>query len=159
VSKGHRSDTTLTLVLDHAKDFSKAISLAGDTLGSLHQLSEAGILRQIAECLSLSANLQKEESVILENGIKIQAISFEHLVKDRLESHSVYLLDKKADDIRSVDLDHDAVFLLTDHIPMPRKTFKSLHRQGVKKISLGPVMLHASQCVVLIQNEYDRYTR
>ena len=157
VSKGHRSDTRLTLVLEDAKDFSKAISLAGDTLGSLHQLTEAGILGQIAECLRLSSNLQKEESLILENGIKIQAISFEHIVKNRLESHAVYLLDKKAEDVRCVSLEDDAVFLLTDHIPMPRKTFKSLHRQGVKKISLGPLMLHASQCVVLIQNEYDRY--
>ncbi|MFT5210050.1 MAG: tRNA (pseudouridine54-N1)-methyltransferase [Flavobacterium sp.] len=158
VSKGHRSDTTVTLVLEDAKDYSKAISLEGDTLGSLHQLTEAGILSQIAECLRLSTNLNKEECIVLENGIKIQAISFEHLVKSRLESRSVYLLDKKAVDIRAVSLAEDAVFLLTDHIPMPRKTFKSLNRQGVQNISLGPVMLHASQCVVLIQNEYDRNT-
>ena len=50
----------------------------------------------------------------------------------------------------------DAVFLLTDHIPMPRKTFKSMQRQGVSRIALGPVMLQASQCISIIQNELDR---
>jgi tRNA (pseudouridine54-N1)-methyltransferase len=47
-------------------------------------------------------------------------------------------------------------FLLTDHLPMPKKTFHSLGRLGAEKISLGPVMLFASQCVVLIHNELDR---
>ena len=46
-------------------------------------------------------------------------------------------------------------FLLTDHLPMPRKSFNSLERLGAKKISLGPRMLFASQCVTLIQHELD----
>ena len=47
-------------------------------------------------------------------------------------------------------------FLLTDHIPMPKKTFNSLERLGTKKISLGPKMLFASQCVVLIHHALDQ---
>ncbi|MEO2177557.1 MAG: tRNA (pseudouridine(54)-N(1))-methyltransferase TrmY, partial [bacterium] len=122
----------------------------------LHDHTEAGMLKVIVESLAGTANLSKEASVSLDNGIEVQAISFEHLVKLRLEAHPVYLLDKKGEDIRSVPLADDAIFLLTDHIPMPRKTFKSLRRQGVNNLSLGPIMLHTSQCVVLIQNEYDR---
>jgi len=158
VSKGHRSDTTLTLVLEDAKDYSKAITLDGASLGSIPDMSESGILLTISNCLKSAIALEKEECISLDNGIEVQAISFEHLVKVRLETRSVFLLDKKADDIRDCTLPDDAVFLLTDHIPMPRKTFKSLRRQGVQNVSLGPVMLHASQCVVLIQNEYDRAT-
>jgi len=156
VSKGHRTDTTLTLVLEDAKDFSKAISIDGSSLGSIPDMSESGILSLISTCLRSATGLGKEQKLQLENGIEVQAISFEHLVKERLETRSVFLLDKKAVDIRSCDLPNDAVFLLTDHIPMPRNTFKSLRRQGVQNLSLGPLMLHASQCVVLIQNEYDR---
>lgn len=156
VSKGHRRDTTLTFVLEDSSDFSRALSLDGDSFGSLHDHTEAGMLKVIVESLAGAANLSKEASITLDNGIEVQAISFEHLVKLRLETHPVYLLDKKGEDIRSVPLADDAIFLLTDHIPMPRKTFKSLRRQGVNNLSLGPIMLHTSQCVVLIQNEYDR---
>ena len=88
------------------------------------------MLKVIIESLTAASNLSKEDSLTLDNGIAVQAISFEHLVKVRLETHPVYLLDKKGEDIRSVTLADDAVFLLTDHIPMPRKTYKSLRRQG-----------------------------
>ncbi|NMV94424.1 tRNA (pseudouridine(54)-N(1))-methyltransferase TrmY, partial [Vibrio cholerae] len=46
-------------------------------------------------------------------------------------------------------------FILTDHIPMPKKSGNSMKRLGVEKISLGPKMLFASQCVTLIHNEID----
>ena len=46
-------------------------------------------------------------------------------------------------------------FLLTDHLPMPKKSFNSLERLGAERIALGPKMLFASQCVVLIHNELD----
>ncbi|MEK6193153.1 MAG: tRNA (pseudouridine(54)-N(1))-methyltransferase TrmY, partial [Deltaproteobacteria bacterium] len=42
-----------------------------------------------------------------------------------------------------------------DHIPMPKKSFNSLKRLGAQKISLGPKMLFASQCIVLINNQLD----
>ncbi|MBV1877811.1 MAG: hypothetical protein KUG79_09240 [Pseudomonadales bacterium] len=156
VSKGHRKDTTLTLVLEDSRDFSRAISLKGESMGSLPGLTETGLLAVIAECLKAAANLEKECTVEMANGIQIQAISFEHLIKARVQNQRVYLLDKKGEDVRDLELEQSAVYILTDHIPMPRKTFKSLRRQGVRNISLGPTMLHASQCVVLIQNEYDR---
>ena len=46
-------------------------------------------------------------------------------------------------------------FLLTDHIPMPKKTFGSLERLGAKKVTLGATMLFASQCIVLIHHALD----
>ena len=46
-------------------------------------------------------------------------------------------------------------FLLTDHIPMPKNTFHTLDRLGAKRITLGPTMLFASQCVVLIHHALD----
>jgi tRNA (pseudouridine54-N1)-methyltransferase len=38
---------------------------------------------------------------------------------------------------------------------MPPKTLQGLERLGAKKLSLGPRMLFASQCVVLIHHELD----
>ena len=47
-------------------------------------------------------------------------------------------------------------FLLTDHIPMPKKAIPGLERMGATKITLGPTMLFASQCVVLIHHALDQ---
>lgn len=156
VSKGHRRDTILTFVLEDSSDYSRAVTVRGDQLGSLTGTTESDILNLLAKSLQFSEGLAKEATIETPQGLSVQAISFEHLVKDRLETKQVYLLDKKGTDVRQQAFSEDAVFLLTDHIPMPRNTFKSLKRQGVENISLGPVMLHASQCVVLIQNELDR---
>jgi tRNA (pseudouridine54-N1)-methyltransferase len=38
---------------------------------------------------------------------------------------------------------------------MPKTSFNTLKRLGAEKISLGPRMLFASQCVVLIHNALD----
>ena len=39
---------------------------------------------------------------------------------------------------------------------MPKKILPSLERLGARKLSLGPTMLFASQCVVLIHYELDQ---
>jgi tRNA (pseudouridine54-N1)-methyltransferase len=39
---------------------------------------------------------------------------------------------------------------------MPKKTLLGLERLGAKKLTLGPTMLFASQCVVLIHHALDR---
>ena len=156
VSKGHREDTTLHLVLEDSEDFSRCISLQGDRFGDLGGTTEAALLNVIKIALQYGQGLAKEASVLTPAGVKVTAISFEHLVKGRVAEGPVYMLDPKGEDIREAQVPVNAVFLLTDHVPMPKKTFKSMQRQGVTKLSLGPLMLHASQCITLIQNELDR---
>ena len=156
ISKGHREDTTLSLVLEDSLDFSRCLTLEGAQLGDLGGTTEAALLKVIADSLHLAKGLSKEASITTPIGVRATAISFEHLVKAKVEDQQVFLLDPKGDDIRTVDIPVDAVFLSTDHIPMPKKNFKAMARQGVKKVSLGPVMLHASQCISIIQNELDR---
>jgi len=66
------------------------------------------------------------------------------------------VMDRKGTSIREQAFAGKPCFLLTDHIPMPKKTFHSLDRLGASKISLGSKMLFASQCVVLIHHELDQ---
>jgi tRNA (pseudouridine54-N1)-methyltransferase len=65
------------------------------------------------------------------------------------------MLDRKGTLVAEQVFGDNPCFLLTDHIPMPKKTFGSLERLGAKHISLGPRMLFASQCVVLIHHALD----
>lgn len=157
VSKGHRADVTLTLVLENSQDYSRTLFLAGEHLGDVGGQTESAVLAVIAEALATGAGLTKGASRVSPRGITVSALSFEHLVKQRLsEGKVVCLLDRKGKDIRAAELGEDVVVLLTDHVPMPKNLAKSLQRQGALPVSLGPIMLHASQCIVLVQNELDR---
>ena len=156
VAKSHRSDVIVHLVLESSKDYSRTITFTASEIGDLGGFGEQPLLNSIARALDAAAGLQKAAAVAVESGVMVRALSFEHLIKELAESYPLYLLDKKGADIRNVEFAPDACFLLTDHIPMPRKTLNSLKRLNATKISLGPRMLFASQCVVLIHNELDR---
>jgi tRNA (pseudouridine54-N1)-methyltransferase len=159
LSKAHRPDVKLSLIFEETSDYSRRLVLEGSALGTIGGHDEKSLLVFLANALKEAGSLPKETSVTTASGVVIETISFEHFVKREAERSPIYVLDKKGPDIRELELSPDAVFVLTDHIPMPKKTFKSMLRQGVKKISLGPQMLHASQCMTLINNEYDRYYR
>ncbi len=156
ISQTHRPDARLTIVCENSADYSRALTLSGDRIGSIGAVTEAGILELLADSLRQAQGLGKEMQVQTREGVLVQAISFERLVKARLAVGAVFLLDRKGQDIREANLPLNATFLMTDHVPMPRNLKKSLLRQGVIPVSLGPRMLHASQCVVLAQNEHDR---
>lgn len=157
ISKGHRDDTRLTLVLEDSPDYSRSVIFDGSMLGELAGTDESGLLLTCASALRDATGMGRDESICCDNGIMVRTISFEHLVKEKLGTGAVYVLDRKGKDIRDLAWQTDPVFVLTDHIPMPRKTRKSLTRLGMIEISLGPVMLHASQCISLIHNELDRH--
>ena len=156
ISQNHRDDIRLTFVFEASADFSRIISFDGASLGTLADQTELGFKNLFANALKSAGGAQKGESFQVLPGLKVTADSFESLIKKYQTDRMIYLLDRKGADIREIDLPEDAVFILTDHIPMPPKQAKSLVNRGAKAVSLGPKMLHASQCVVLIQNEYDR---
>lgn len=162
VSQGHRSDTVLHLAMEGARDFPKLISIDGSRLGSLAGLHETALLGVLADALSEGARLGKEETKDLANGIRIAAISFEHFLKQKVGKQKagqdipMFLLDPKGQDIQSHPIPAASLFVLTDHIPMPKKSFNTLDRLGVRRLSLGPTTLHASQCITLIHNQLDR---
>jgi tRNA (pseudouridine54-N1)-methyltransferase len=153
ISKGHRADTIITLVLEHSADYSRAINIDGRCLGSLAGWHETALVTLLADILSAGSGLAKEESLVYGEGLTVSATSFERLLP---EAPRLFILDRKGSDIREVaDLD-DALFVMTDHIPMPKNTLKHLSRLGAKTLSLGPTMLHTSQCISVIHNELDR---
>ncbi len=166
ISKGHRPDTRLTLVLEDSDDFSRAVCLDGGSLGSLPGWHESAIVDVLCEALVAGRRLHKEERITVADGISIAAISFEHLVRsmsgvktpEQGESAAsrLFILDRKGEDIRASRLPDDPVFVMTDHIPMPRKTLAYLYRLGAHRLSLGPIMLQTSQCVTVLHNELDR---
>ncbi|EGQ7756332.1 tRNA (pseudouridine(54)-N(1))-methyltransferase TrmY [Vibrio vulnificus] len=155
VAQSHRQDVVVHLVLESTKDFSRTITIHSNEVSNVGGFHEANLLNLVVRALDASTGMGKEELRNVEPGVTVRTISFERLVQQLAEDHQLYMLEKKGEFVRDIKFAANPCFLLTDHIPMPKKTFNSLKRLGTQNISLGPKMLFASQCVTLIQNELD----
>ena len=155
VAQSHREDVVVYLVLESTKDYSRTITIRSNDITNIGGFHESTLIAAVARALDASIGMGKEQLRDVEPGITVRTISFERLVQELAEDHQLYMLDKKGDFVRDAEIGANPCFLLTDHIPMPKKSFNSLKRLGTEKISLGPKMLFASQCVVLIHNELD----
>jgi tRNA (pseudouridine54-N1)-methyltransferase len=92
-------------------------------------------------------------------GCFIEKKSFIKLLEElQAEDKTLYILDKEGRDIRELKNNElkNAVFILGDHSDkgLPEKEMKRF--RNLKRISLGPNTLFASQTVVILNNELDR---
>jgi len=156
VAQSHRADVTVYLVLESTQDFSRTIRFDANAMHDIGGFDEHALLGKIAKALDASSGMSKEETRPLESGVTVRTVSFERLVQQLAEDHELFVMDRKGTSIREQVFQGNPCFLLTDHIPMPKKTFHSLERLGANKISLGSKMLFASQCVVVIHHELDQ---
>ena len=93
-------------------------------------------------------------------GCKIEKKAFQTLIKElESENKKIYLLDEKGEDIRQLEYDglKDGVFIIGDHEGLKKGELKFIKsRKEIKKISVGPLTLFASQTMVILNNELDR---
>ena len=156
VAQSHRADVTMYLVLESTADFSRTIRFDANSMHDIGGFDERALLGKVAKALDASRGMGKDETRPVEPGVTVRTSSFERLVQELAADHPLFVMDKKGTPMREQAFEGDPCFLLTDHIPMPKKTFHSLERLGARKISLGSKMLFASQCVVLIHYELDQ---
>jgi len=156
LSQSHRAGVTVYLVLESTADFSRTIRFNIDAMHDIGGFNEQALLGKVAKALDASQGMGKEEMRPVESGVAVRTVSFERLVQELAADHQLFVMDRKGTPIREQAFQSNPCFLLTDHIPMPKKTFHTLERLGAKKITLGPTMLFASQCVVLIHHELDQ---
>ncbi len=156
VAQSHRPDVTVYLVLESTQDFSRTIRFDANDMQDIGGFDERSLLAKVAHALDASRGMGKETSRLVAPGITVATISFERLVQTLAEDHQLFVMDRKGTPIGEQAFADNPCFLLTDHIPMPKKTFGSLERLGAQKITLGSKMLFASQCVVLIHHALDQ---
>ncbi len=155
VAQSHREDVEVYLVLESTRDYSRTLHFRPAAMGHIGGFHEAALLQRVAKALEVSQGMGKEEQRPVEPGVTVETISFERLVQRLAVDYPLFVMDPRGTPIREQDFGDRACFLLTDHIPMPKKSFNTLRRLGAEKISLGPTMLFASQCITLIHNELD----
>ncbi|MCG2826020.1 MAG: tRNA (pseudouridine(54)-N(1))-methyltransferase TrmY, partial [Thermoplasmatales archaeon] len=98
----------------------------------------------------------KNGEIISTPGIYVSKKNFEELLKG-LKAQIIYLRED-GEDIRNADLQDDAVFVLGDEKDLTEDEEKILKKYSAKTVSLGPVKMHASHCITIVNNEMDRRT-
>jgi len=155
-SNGMRQDVEVYVVLDSSPDFPRTLKFSSNNGLSFPGFHERAILEVVSSALARGNKVTKGDIQTIEPGIEMCGFGFDTLMTGLQERSPVYLLDKKGEDIRSIEFEQQGVFVLSDHLAMPKNSIKVLERRGLTKMSLGKKMLFASQCVVLVHNELDR---
>jgi tRNA (pseudouridine54-N1)-methyltransferase len=159
VAQSHRPDVVVHLVLESTPDYSRAIRFDANAMRDIGGFHEQALLGKIALALDASRGMGKEESRAVEPGVTVRTLGFEKLVQELARDHRLFMMDPKGASIRGKAIAGDPCFILTDHMPMPKKSLSTLERLGAEAISLGRKMLFASQCVLLIHDELDHRER
>ncbi|OGV38380.1 MAG: hypothetical protein A3F46_00330 [Legionellales bacterium RIFCSPHIGHO2_12_FULL_42_9] len=155
IASGFRVDVEFYIILDSSEDFPRTIKLSGGEGLSISGFHEEAVIQLIEKTLKDSRGLHKDQILVVAPGIQIYGFGFERLISKLIQTRTLYLLDRQGESIRQIKLELDPVFILSDHLAMPKKTISGLKRNGLKTISLGKQMLFASQCIVLINHEMD----
>ena len=156
-SKNMRQDVEVYVILESTPDFPRTVKFSANDGLSFPGFHEQAILNVFSETLEKGSRIIKGGQVKIGPGLEMYGFGFDTLIKELHTHQPIFLLDKKGKDIRTIDFPASATFILSDHLPMPKNSIKGLERLGAKKISLGPKILFASQCVVLVHNEWDRF--
>jgi tRNA (pseudouridine54-N1)-methyltransferase len=155
VASGFREDVEVYVVLDSSKNFPKTIKLSSATGLSLPGFHEAAMMSVIEHALMYADKVSQGTVLPIAPGIEILGYGFEKLVQSLMEIRPVFNLDPKGAAIQQLDVPSDPVFILSDHLVMPKKIMLSLKRKGLLSLSLGKRMLFASQCITLIHHYLD----
>lgn len=89
-------------------------------------------------------------------GFWIEKLGFLELVKQLEEQkRNLYILDAEGEDIRTIEIKENPVFILGDHKGLPDKEFNRL-KKICTPVSIGKRTYFASQTISVVNNELDR---
>jgi len=91
-------------------------------------------------------------------GITKDKTSFEALLKAKAQTKKVYVLEEDGKDLNQIDLTENSLFVLGDHVGLPKKVELFAQRFG-EKISLGKTPFLAASCITIINYTMDQRTK
>ncbi len=87
-------------------------------------------------------------------GVSVDKTSFEALLRSEAQTRPVYVLEEGGKNVADLELADDAVFVLGDHVGLPRNVERFALRFG-EKISLGKQPYLAASCITIINYLLD----
>jgi tRNA (pseudouridine54-N1)-methyltransferase len=91
-------------------------------------------------------------------GVTKDKTSFEALLKTKAQTQKIYVLEEDGKDISQVELGENSLFILGDHVGLPKKAESFALRFG-EKISLGKTPYLAASCITIINYTLDQNAR
>jgi tRNA (pseudouridine54-N1)-methyltransferase len=91
-------------------------------------------------------------------GISKDKTSFEALVKNKAPTQKIYVLEEDGKDINQLALAENSLFILGDHVGLPKKAELFAQRFG-EKISLGKRPYLAASCITIINYTLDQQAK
>jgi tRNA (pseudouridine54-N1)-methyltransferase len=152
-----RTDTKLHLLFAGPPDPVKHLELLPKTEGKtgvdkiyLGKKDVSGILRKM-----LFKYKQGQKNEVFP-GYWIEKKGFLQVVEEiAAEGKSLFILDPDGEDIRTVKMPENPVFILGDHKGLPDKEYKRLAKLATP-VTIGPKTYFASHTIMIVQNELDR---
>ncbi len=149
LSNDFRKDIKFHFVFYGMPDPPKHIEL---TITEDSPISKRDVGKIIQKLLYKCSNKEKREVL---PGCFIEKKSFLKVI-DELENEGseIFILDKKGESIREVEIEENPAFVIGDHNGLPKKELKRLKKIATP-ISVGSKMYFASQVVAVVNNELD----
>jgi tRNA pseudouridine-54 N-methylase len=149
-----------SLFLSHAirRDVTFHALLSGPPSPPLHLTIEGAKLHDVRTDQQTWENILKR---VLTGGahpgITVEKTSFEALLKTKAQTGgtNIYVLEEKGKDVSEVETMGNSVFVLGDHIGLP-KTVESFALRYAQKISLGRRPYLAASCINILNYLIDR---
>lgn len=98
--------------------------------------------------------LKKVLSGKMHPGITVDRLGFESVMKDLANRAPVYVLEERGEHVSRIDLADSAVFVLGDHVGLPKRAEGFALRYG-KKVSLGRQPYLAASCITILNYLLD----
>lgn len=144
-----RRDTELYLILQDKV----TLRLAGSQLRHLNP-DERSTAALIQKALKLQGRLRGAEELESTPGMFVSQRGFRGVLKEaESKVERLFLLHEQGRPLREAELVPDAGFILSDHLEFLPEELKLMG--DLPRLSLGPRVLHADHCIIIVHNELD----
>jgi tRNA (pseudouridine54-N1)-methyltransferase len=145
-SHAHRYDVIFHAILNGPPRPPVHLEIAGEKLQNvrLDERTWEGILKKV-----LTGGTHP--------GITVKSGSLQSMVRGRVETGMpIFVLEERGKNIMDIDFDESAMFVMGDHIGLPKNDERFLLRFG-EKISLGKQRYLAASCIDIINYVLDEH--
>lgn len=151
ISNGLRSKIDFNVILNGPPDPPKHLQIVSNKQTPWSK-KDIGTLIRIALW-----KYKKNEKVEALPGVYIQKKSFVDVITEFKEKgYPIYLLDFRGVPIEEIKIEKEPVFVLGDHLGLPRKEKKFVKKVCSEVISLGNIPYFSSQCIMIINHYLDK---
>ena len=147
LSHGLRSDVTFHAILNGAPNPPLHIKIDGETLHDVR-----------TDMATWEIIIKKVIAGKSHPGITTDRTGFESLVKAEAKERQVFVLEEGGNDLKETRFSDDSLFILGDHVGLPKKAEVFALRYG-EKISLGKTPYLATSCITIINYTLDQQAK